>query len=172
MASDATPYRFGDLLALARRSWTLAMARELEARGYGNYRVSDAASMRLLLAGPLNVGRLASALGVTRQGARKVARGLEERQFAITQADPEDARRTDVVLTAAGALYAHAIVEVIASLNTQLAGQVDAAALVAADTVLRASITDSSLQPAAERVPPPARRQSTASAPRQPRPRG
>lgn len=163
MAADATPYHFGDLLALARRSWTLAMARELEAKGYRDYRVSDAASMRLLLGAPLNVGRLAGALGVTRQAARKVARRLEERRLAVTRADPADSRKTDVVLTEAGVLYAHAIVEVITSLNRQLADRVDPTALVATDIVLRAAITASGLQPFAERIQSPRQGPSTAS---------
>lgn len=165
MAYDAIPYRFGDLLALARRSWGLAMADELQARGYGDYRVSDAASLRLLLAGPLSIGRLAAASGVTRQAARKLARGLEERHLAVTQVDPDDARKINVALTATGSVYAQAIVEVIAALNTRLAQQVGDEALPGADTVLRAAITDSALQRIAGRIASPANRPVQAASP-------
>ncbi len=165
VAHPAIPYRFGDLLALARRSWVLAMADELQARGYEEYRLSDAASLRLLLAGPLSIGRLASASGVTRQAARKLARGLEERHLAVTQGDPGDARKVNVELTAAGSAYAQAIVAVIAALNTRLAQQVTDEALAGADMVLRAAITDSALQRIAGRISSPANRPVQAASP-------
>lgn len=160
MTEDATPvpaYRFGDLLALARRSWTLAMARELELRGYSRYRISDAASMRLLLAGPLPIGRLAAVLGVSRQAARKVARGLEERGLATTQVDPADARKLNVVLTDFGESYAMAVVDVIEALNRRVAAQVSATSLEAADTVLRSAITEGDLRRSSQSILPPAR---------------
>ncbi len=75
-------YRFGDLLALARQSWITQMADGLTARGYADYRRSDAASVRQLQRGPMSIGRLGAALGVTRQAARKVADGLVLRGFA------------------------------------------------------------------------------------------
>ena len=40
MTTDANPYRFGDLLALARQSWVHRMAAELENRGFGDYRLT------------------------------------------------------------------------------------------------------------------------------------
>ena len=114
MTTDANPYRFGDLLALARQSWIRRMAAELEDRGFADYRRSDAATLRRLRRGPASVGELGVHLGVTRQAARKVARGLEERGYASTQADAGDARKLNVVLTTAGRAYADAIIEVIA----------------------------------------------------------
>lgn len=134
------------------------MARELEERGYGDYRVSDAASMRMLMVGQLNIGRLAEALGVTRQAASKVARGLEERRLAVTRVDPDDARRIRVELTASGERYAQAIVDAIASLNRRLAEHVGSTDLAAADRVLRASLGDGPLRSAAERIPRPEER--------------
>lgn len=155
MAPHASAYRFGDLLALARRSWVLAMERELAAFGYLDYRVTDAASLRSLRRGPLNVGRLASVLGVSRQAARKVARGLEARGLATAEPDAEDARKVNVVLTEEGSAYADAIAEVIDRLNHGLVGSVSSAALRAADDVLRAAITEPGLRRVAARIPRP-----------------
>src|SRR5579871_6013628 len=125
MARDASsPYRFGDLLALARRAWVLRMAREMDARGYPGYKISDAATVRTLLAGPAPVGSFAGILGVSRQAARKVASGLERRGYATTERDGTDARRVNVALTPRGVSYAREIVAVIRRLNLELADAV------------------------------------------------
>ncbi len=153
--SGTTPYRFGDLLALARRTWVLRMGAELAARGYPDYRASDAGSVRLLLRGPTPVGRLGTALGVTRQAARKVASGLEARGLATVEPDPADARMRNVVLTEAGAAYGRAIVEVVAELNGSLVAQVTSGDLASADAVLRAVVADGPLAEVAELVPMP-----------------
>ena len=151
----ATPYRFGDLLALARRSWTLSMAEELARRGFSDYRVTDAASMRLLLTGPLSIGRLARAIGVSRQAASKIVRGLTARDLAETRPSPLDARATQITLTETGWAYAKAVVEVIDKLNHSLASQVGEADLAAADRVLRLVVAGGVLEPAASRLPTP-----------------
>ena len=155
MTTDANLYRFGDMLALARQSWIHRMAAELEGRGFADYRISDAATVRRLRRGPASVGELGVHLGVTRQAARKVARGLEERGYASTQADANDARRVNVVLTSSGRAYADAIIEVIARLNWVVAGRVTAEQLAAADAVLRASIEDEDVARRAAYVSPP-----------------
>jgi DNA-binding MarR family transcriptional regulator len=155
VTTDANPYHFGDLLALARQSWIHRMAAELEDRGFADYRPSDAATLRRLRRGPGSVGELGVHLGVTRQAARKVARGLEERGYADTQANADDARKLDVVLTSAGRAYADAIVEVITRLNRAVAAQVTADQLAAADAVLRASIEDEGVARRAEYVSRP-----------------
>jgi DNA-binding MarR family transcriptional regulator len=152
---DATPYRFGDLLALARRGWILRMTSELEARGFSDYRASDAGAVRLLTVGPAPIGHLGAVLGVTRQAARKVARGLEERGYATTSPDPEDARKLNVTLTPVGRDYAEAIGEVVASLNRTLAARVRPGQLTAADAVLRAAIDNDQINRIARRIPPP-----------------
>ena len=140
MSTDANPYRFGDLLALARQSWVHRMAAELADRGFADYRRSDAATLRRLRRGPASVGELGVHLGVTRQAARKVMRGLEERGYASTRADSDDARKLNMILTPAGRGYADAIIEVIAGLNSAVAARVTPDQLAAADAVLRASI--------------------------------
>jgi DNA-binding MarR family transcriptional regulator len=153
---EATPdYRFSDLLALARLNWRLRMVHEMAERGYQEYRVADAAAVRLLLRGPAPVGRLGSVLGVSRQAARKVARGFEQRGLATTEADPDDGRKVNVRLTDEGAAYSRVVTDVIACLNRELAGRIDPAALVATDHVLRATIDDRRLARAAARIPPP-----------------
>jgi DNA-binding MarR family transcriptional regulator len=155
VTTDANPYRFGDLLALARQSWTSRMAAELESRGFAEYRISDAATLRRLRRGPASVGELGVHLGITRQAARKVARGLQERGYATTEVDSEDARKLNVVLTAAGFAYADAIIAVIAELNRGVAARVTPAQLAAADAVLRASIEDESAARRAAYLSPP-----------------
>jgi DNA-binding MarR family transcriptional regulator len=155
VSTDANPYRFGDLLALARHSWIHRMAAELAHRGFADYRITDAATLRRLRRGPASVGELGVHLHVTRQAARKVMRGLEERGYATTQADADDARKLNVVLTSAGRGYADAIIEVIAGLNRALADRVTAGQLAAADAVLRASIEDEGIASRAAYVSPP-----------------
>ena len=155
-ARSTASYRFGDLLALARQSWLGEMARRLAALGYDDYRRTDAAVMRLLLRGPLPVGQLGIPLGVTRQAARKVADGLEQRGFAATGRAPRDARQLTVTLTPSGRDYARAIVTVIDELNHEVARRTDPAQLAAADAVLRALLFDDGARRRAERVPPPA----------------
>lgn len=150
-------YRFGDLLALARQSWVLQMTRRLSELGYQDYRRSDAAVVRLLRAGPAPVGGLAPMLGVTRQAARKVAAGLEQRGLARTERDAVDARVLKVELTAAGAAYATAVGAVIDELNQEFCQQLDRGDVVAADAVLRAVVDwDGTLSGSAARIPPPA----------------
>jgi DNA-binding MarR family transcriptional regulator len=138
--SSTPPYLFGDLLALARQSWIRQMAGRLGEAGYADYRRADAAALRLLRRQPVSVGELAAALAVTRQAARKVADGLEQRGYASTERDAADARRLNIVLTPAGRRYAAAVVEVIGALNAELADRVDRSQLAAADAVLRAAI--------------------------------
>ncbi|MGH3301929.1 MAG: MarR family winged helix-turn-helix transcriptional regulator [Streptosporangiaceae bacterium] len=155
MNTDANPYRFGDLLALARQSWVHRMAAELEDRGFAGYRRTDAATLRRLRRGPASVGELGVPMGVTRQAARKVVRGLEERGYASTEADADDARKLNVLLTSAGCAYADAIIEVIAWLNRAVAARVAADQLAAADAVLRASIEDDGVARLATYISPP-----------------
>jgi len=157
MSTDANPYRFGDMLALARQSWIHRMAAELANRGFPDYRLTDAATLRRLRRGPASVGELGVPMGVTRQAARKVVRGLEERGYASTRADAGDARKLNVELTPAGRAYADAIIEVIAGLNRAVTARVTADQLAAADAVLRASIEDEGVaRLAAYLSPPPA----------------
>jgi DNA-binding MarR family transcriptional regulator len=159
MATKSTSgYRFGDLLALARQSWIAQMAEGLAARGYPDYRRSDAASVRQLQRGPMSIGRLGAALGVTRQAARKVADGLVLRGLATTARDEADSRRVKVALTPMGEGYAEAVTQVIERLNRGLIERVDPADLAGADAVLRAVLADERSQRVAEFLdrPPPA----------------
>jgi DNA-binding MarR family transcriptional regulator len=148
-------YRFGDLLALTRQSWLGQMTSRLERRGYVDYRRSDAGALRMLYLGPLPVGHLGAALGVTRQAARKIADGLEQRGYATTARDSHDTRQLNITLTQAGRDYAIAIAIVINELNREVAGRVSPAQLAAADTVLRAALFDDSARQRADRVPRP-----------------
>lgn len=144
------------------------MAAELASRGFADYRLTDAATLRRLRRGPASVGELGVPMGVTRQAARKVVRGLEERGYASTQADADDARKLNVTLTSAGRAYANAdaITEVIAGLNRAVAARVAPDQLATADAILRASIDDEgapSSPPASVRHPVPLARREAAS---------
>jgi len=156
MAVESTPpYRFGDLLALARQSWLGQMTSRLERLGYAGYKRSDAAVLRMLWQGPLPVGQLGEGLGVTRQAARKVADGLEQRGYATTERDSRDTRQLNVTLTPAGRDYARIITAVIAELNREVAWRVSPAQLAAADAVLRAALFDDSTRRRASQLPRP-----------------
>jgi DNA-binding MarR family transcriptional regulator len=152
-----SPYRFGDLLALARQSWITQMAGGLAAKGYDDYRRSDAAAVRLLQRGPMSIGRLGAALGVTRQAARKVADGLERRGFASLARDELDARQVMIKLTSDGEAYAGAVRAVIEKLNRTVTRKVEPADLATADAVLRAVLADDHTRRLAEFLGPPPR---------------
>jgi DNA-binding MarR family transcriptional regulator len=154
-AESTAAYHFGDVLALARQSWLRQMSQRLAERGYHDYRRSDAAATRLLQRGPVPVGRLGIVLGVTRQAARKVAGGLEQRGFATIERDPSDARQLSVALTPAGYAFTDAVVAVIEELNREVARRADPAQLAAADAVLRLVMFDDSTGQRASRIPPP-----------------
>lgn len=148
-------YPFGDLLALARQSWLGQMAGRLDALGYAGYARSDAAAIRRLRRGPATVGQLGAVLGVTRQAARKVADGLEQRGYATTARGTRDARQVNVTLTPAGHAYASAVTAVIDELNREVAQRAGQERLVAADAVLRAALFDESARQRAGRLPGP-----------------
>jgi DNA-binding MarR family transcriptional regulator len=156
MAPESNPaYRFGDLLALTRQSWLGQMASRLERYGYTDYRRTDAATLRMLWQGPLPVGHLGEVMGVTRQAARKVIDGLEQRGYATTERDSRDTRQLNVTLTPVGRDYARAIIHVIQQLNREVAERVTPAQLAAADAVLRAALFDDSARQRASLVPRP-----------------
>ena len=99
MADNArSPYRFGSLLALARRSWIEQVRERMQEAGFPGYRRSDAGVLALLLQQPLAIGQLGEAMGISRQAARQMADGLVERGYATFGTDDADARRTLVVL--------------------------------------------------------------------------
>jgi DNA-binding MarR family transcriptional regulator len=152
--SNAT-YRFGDMVGLTRQSWVGELTSRLDALGYAEYRRSDAGAVRMLYLGPLAVGQLGTVLGVTRQAARKVVDGLEQRGYVTTRRDPDDTRQLNVTLTPTGQAYAIAIATVIGELNREVARRVSPAELAAADTVLRAALFDDSARQRASRVPRP-----------------
>jgi DNA-binding MarR family transcriptional regulator len=136
----ASPGAFGDVLALARLHWVREMSRRLDRLGYHDVRRSDAFVVRRLLRGPVPVGRLGEGLAITRQAARRVVDGLEQRGLATTVRDPSDARRLNVVLTPEGTRYARAVVDVVHALNGELAARVAPGDLEVAVSVLRSVV--------------------------------
>jgi DNA-binding MarR family transcriptional regulator len=165
MAANASPpYRFGSLLALARRSWIEQVGERMQEAGFPGYRRSDAGILGLLLQQPLAIGQLGEALGVSRQAARQLADGLVERGYASFGTDQGDSRRTLVVLTPSGTAYGRAIWMAQDALNETVRNRVSEADLAAADAVLRAVFPDGQArQRVDERLPPPPRSPQTAS---------
>ena len=156
MPGQSSPvYRFGDLLALARQHWVREMMVELAGAGFPDYRRSDAALVRLLSRGPLAVGQIGTALGVSRQAARKLVTGLERRGYAHTARSEADARQLDVSLTTRGRAFAQAIIASVDALNKRTSERVDPSQLRAADAVLRAVLTDERARGRADRLIPP-----------------
>jgi DNA-binding MarR family transcriptional regulator len=148
-------YPFGDLLALARQSWITQMTTEVERRGYPGYRRSDAAVLRRLRRSPVSIGQLADLLDVSRQAARKVAATLEQRGFAVVVRDDHDGRQFNVALTPTGTAYARTLADVIDRLNRAVGAQVTPEQLIAADTVLRATLGDAHTRAIAAYLPHP-----------------
>ena len=157
MATDANPpYRFGGLLARARRSWVEQIRERMQEAGFPGYRQSDAWVLALLLQRPLAIGQLGEAQGISRQAARQMADGLVERGYATFGTDDADARRTLVVLTRRGKAYGRAIWIAQDALNETVRSRVSEADLAAADTVLRAVFPDDNArQQVDKRRPPP-----------------
>lgn len=140
--NETRPVLFGDALALARQSWVRAMAERVGALGHPDFRRADTAILRALRRdGPCPVGVLGARLRVTRQAARKLVRGLEQRGYVATGRDPEDSRVVRVALTPAGEAYAQALVQTVRALNADFAGRVGAHDLAVAVSVLRAATT-------------------------------
>ena len=154
---SSSVYRFGDLLALAREYWVRDMTEGLAELGFPDYRRSDALLVRVLLRGPRPVGRIGTALNVSRQAARKLVTGLERRGYAQTSTSATDARQLEVSLTPRGEEFAIAIVATIDGLNRRIAERVDPTQLLAADAVLRAALPDEHARRRAERLIPPLR---------------
>jgi DNA-binding MarR family transcriptional regulator len=157
MATNANPpYRFGNLLALARGSWIEQVRERMQEAGFPGYRRSDAGVLGLLLQRPLAIGQLGEALGITRQAARQLADGLAERGYATFGTDEADARRTLVILTPKGKAYGRAIWLAQDALNETVRSRVSEADLAAADAVLRAVFPDDKARKRVdERLPPP-----------------
>ena len=165
MATDANPpYRFGNLLARARRSWIEQVRDRMQEAGFPGYRPSDALVLALLLQRPLAIGQLGEAVGISRQAARQMADGLVERGYATFGTDDADARRTLVVLTRRGKAYGRAIWTAQDALNETVRSRVSEADLAAADAVLRAVFPDDKArQRVDERMPPPTGRPGTSA---------
>lgn len=153
-APEARDYRFGDLLALARRSWVRRLSSRATSDGFADYRRSDTVLLRILAREAQPIGRIGDALGISRQGARKLADGLVARGYAELGGDPSDARRTLVRLTDRGVAYHHTLAEASRSLDEEMR-RLPFSDLVAADAVLRAVLTADDRRLADAAVPSP-----------------
>lgn len=165
MTGDATPgastaepfvisYRFGDLLALARRSWVRRMAALVTAAGFADYRRSDTFLVRVLAGDARPIGHIGNAMGVSRQAARKLAEGLMNRGYATLAFDPTDARRRLVQLTEQGRQYHGALTAAAELLNHEIRRLAPDDVSVA-DAVLRTLLTDEDREIADAFVPRP-----------------
>lgn len=116
---------FGDVLALARRSWVRAMRDSVAEQGYDDYRRSDGLALRFFSSGLHTLGAFAQLTGTSRQAARKVVAGLIDRGYASLVTDPDDARRRLVHLTDEGSTYAAAVIRSVTRLNRDVETKVD-----------------------------------------------
>jgi DNA-binding MarR family transcriptional regulator len=71
-------------------------------RGYEDVRPAHDFAMRAIAAGADNASELARRLSVSKQAAAKTVAVLEERNYVARQADPLDARRKRLQVTALG----------------------------------------------------------------------
>jgi DNA-binding MarR family transcriptional regulator len=165
-ADASPPYRFGDLLALARASWVRQLRTRMDASGFPGYRPTDSWMLRLLGQQALAFGQLGDAMGVTRQAARKLAQGMVERGYVTFSSDPADARRTLVVLTRSGRNYARAVAGAQDALNDTVRHRVSEVQLQVADTVLRAVFSDEIRRRVDASVPRPGRGRGPAGEPK------
>lgn len=147
-------YRFGDLLALARRSWVRQVSARAAAAGFTDYRRSDTVLLRILARGERPLGQIGEALGISRQGARKLADGLVARGYAHLAADPADARRRMVRLTDRGIAYHRILADAAEVLNRE-ANRAAPSDLRAADALLRSLLTAEDRRLADIAVPAP-----------------
>ena len=142
---------------MARQSWVDQMATMLAELGFKGYRRTDAAVMRMLIRAPVPIGRLGASLGVTRQAARKIVAGLEQRRYVRTERGQHDSRQLNAELTPLGEEYARAVVTVIDELNREISLRVTHEHMVGADAVFRAVIGENETWGAvARRLAPPA----------------
>jgi DNA-binding MarR family transcriptional regulator len=157
VTQDASaPYRFGDVLALARRSWVQQVRERMQEAGFPEYRQTDAWVLRLLAQRPRAIGQLGQDMGITRQAARQLADGMVERGYATIQGDPDDARRTLVALTPGGEAYARSVGTVQDALNAAIRRKVGERDLAIADGVLRNVFPRGEVRRRLdERLPPP-----------------
>ncbi|MGC2167490.1 MAG: MarR family winged helix-turn-helix transcriptional regulator [Acidimicrobiales bacterium] len=128
---------FGDVLALARRSWVRALRDGLAKEGYHDYRRSDGLALRFFSLGPHSLGAFADLTDTSRQAARKVVTGLIDRGYATLVTDPDDARRRQVHLTNEGDAYAEAVMRSLKKLNRDIQTKVAPDELQVAISVLR-----------------------------------
>jgi DNA-binding MarR family transcriptional regulator len=128
---------FGDVLALARRTWVRALRDSLAKEGYNDYRRSDGLALRFFSLGPDSLGAFADLTDTSRQAARKVVTGLIDRGYATLIIDPDDARRRLVNLTNAGDAYAEAVIRCLKKLNRNVEAKVAHDELQVAINVLR-----------------------------------
>ncbi|WP_460652859.1 MarR family winged helix-turn-helix transcriptional regulator [Kribbella endophytica] len=91
-------------LASLFAGWALAdeLQAELAADGFDDSRFADGVVFQHLVGGPVTISALAERLGVTQQAASKSVADLEKRGYVAREADPDDARARQVVLTQRG----------------------------------------------------------------------
>src|SRR4051812_14851109 len=99
-------YRSGADLALLLlagfRSLVDAAMAELEANGFADVRPVHDFAMRAIAAGADNASELGRQMSVSKQAAAKTIAVLQERGYVAREADPNDARRKRLHVTALG----------------------------------------------------------------------
>jgi DNA-binding MarR family transcriptional regulator len=99
MANDGIERRLTDAISVAGIAGSEDLAYRLAATGFDDLRASDWPILRLVLRrGPLSMGALSEALGVTKQATGKAVSDLSRREYVIRVGHAGDKRRKRVEL--------------------------------------------------------------------------
>jgi len=100
--TDPPPHDLGILLTLALDTFKRRLHDHLANAGYDDLGPSFGFVFRSLADEPLSLAGLATRLGITSQGALKIAAEMEQRGYIERQDDREDRRVRRLLLTARG----------------------------------------------------------------------
>ena len=135
MAASIT---FPGLLGAALRTYSAAMAAELDRAGLDDMPRTGYRVIGSLARGSSNLQDIAIGLGMSKQAAGQLVDVLVAREYCLRQADPQDRRRVLLRLSERGQAAARAIRDAIHVVNRSLEGQVSRQDVATARAVLTA----------------------------------
>jgi DNA-binding MarR family transcriptional regulator len=145
-APDPAPHDLGVLLALALGAFKARMHAHLAKLGYDDLGPSFGFVFRSLADRPLSLAELAARLGITSQGALKIAADMVDRGYVERMDDAADRRVRRLALTARGRNALRAARRFHAASERELAETLGATRLNAGRAMLEAMITAPSIE--------------------------
>ncbi len=136
------------LLLGGYRSLVEGVTAELAAQGFPDFRPSHEFAMRAIAAGADSAADLARRTSVSKQAAAKTIGVLVERGYVAVDADPSDARRKRLRVTAEGADLLDRGEAVFEDLRAEWSRRIGAEELEALEGRLRALVGDTAVDPA------------------------